>query len=71
MPMTEAVAIRERSETDEILRVLVWRFNQLCRGGFELGLATTIATRLDVDLHEAIDLVERGCPPETAGRILL
>ena len=71
MPMPEAVATRETTETDEILRVLVWRFNQLCRSGFELELATTIATRLDVDLHAAINLVERGCPPETAGRILL
>jgi len=26
---------------------------------------------MDVDLHRAIDLVERGCPPETALRILL
>jgi len=49
----------------------VWRFKQLCRTGFELELATTLAARVDVDLHEAIDLVERGCPPEIAGRILL
>ena len=71
MLMPEAVATRETTETDEILRVLVWRFNQLCRSGFELELATTIATRLDVNLHAAINLVERGCPPETALRILL
>ena len=69
--MTEAVATRPSSEADEILRVLVWRFRQLCQSGFELELATTIAARLDVNLHEAIDLVERGCPPDTAGRILL
>ena len=71
IPMPEAIATPETAETDEILRVLVWRFNQLCRSGFELELATTIATRLDVNLHAAINLVERGCPPETAGRILL
>ena len=69
--MTPLVATPESTETEELLRVLVWRFKQLCRSGFELELATTIAARMDVDLHEAIDLVERGCPPDTAGRILL
>jgi hypothetical protein len=29
-----------------------------------------LASRFDVDLHEAISLVERGCPPELAIRIL-
>ena len=69
--MSNAVVPETRGEADEILRVLVWRFKQLCASGFGLELATTIATRLDVDLQEAIDLVERGCPPDTAGRILL
>jgi hypothetical protein len=69
--MSHLVATRETTETEELLRVLVWRFKQLCRTGFELELATTLAARVDVDLHEAIDLVERGCPPEIAGRILL
>jgi hypothetical protein len=69
--MSHLVATRETTETEELLRVLVWRFKQLCRTGFELELATTLAARVDVDLHEAIDLVERGCPPEVAGRILL
>ena len=69
--MSHLVATPEATETEEVLRVLVWRFKQLCRTGFELELATTLAARIDVDLHEAIGLVERGCPPETAGRILL
>ena len=69
--MPHLVATPESTDTEELLRVLVWRFKQLCRTGFELELATTLAARMDVDLHEAIDLVERGCPPEIAGRILL
>ena len=69
--MPHLVATPESTDTEELLRVLVRRFKQLCRTGFELELATTLAARMDVDLHEAIDLVERGCPPEIAGRILL
>jgi hypothetical protein len=69
--MTYLVATPEHTDTEELIRVLVWRFKQLCRTGFELELATTIAARMDVDLHEAIDLVEHGCPPELAGRIVL
>jgi hypothetical protein len=69
--MTYLVATPERTDTEELIRVLVWRFKQLCRSGFELELATTIAARVDVDLHRAIDLVEHGCPPELAGRIVL
>ncbi len=69
--MTHLVATPESTDTEQLLRVLVWRFKQLCRSGFELELATTIAARMDVDLHDAIKLVERGCPPELAGRIIL
>ena len=69
--MTYLVATPESTDTEELIRVLVWRFKQLCRSGFELELATTIAARMDVDLHEAIDLVEHGCPPDLAGRIVL
>jgi hypothetical protein len=69
--MTHLVATPESTDTEELIRVLVWRFKQLCRSGFELDLATTIAARMDVDLHEAIDLVEQGCSPELVGRIVL
>jgi hypothetical protein len=69
--MTHLVATPESTDTEELLRILVWRFKQLCRSGFELELATTIAARMDVELHAALDLVEQGCPPDVAARILL
>jgi hypothetical protein len=69
--MSTAVAIREALERDDVTRVLTWRFAQLTRVGFEPETATVLAARFDVDLHEALDLVGRGCPPETAARILL
>jgi len=50
--------------------VLCWRRDQLVAAGFELPLAADIAKRRGYDLHALIELVERGCPPELAVRIL-
>ena len=56
---------------DEAGEVLAWRFDTLCRCGFDLDAAAVIAANVEVDLHRAVDLVERGCPPDIAARILL
>jgi hypothetical protein len=52
---------------DEVLR---WRRDQLVAAGFEPSLAGVVARRHGYDLHALIELVERGCPPELAVRIL-
>ena len=54
----------------ELDRVERWRTAELMRVGFAGDDAVALAGRLDVDLHEAIELVQRGCPPELAFRIL-
>ena len=54
----------------ELERVERWRTAELMRVGFDGEDAVALAVRSDVDLHEAIALVERGCPPELAVRIL-
>jgi hypothetical protein len=51
-------------------RVERWRTAELMRVGFPGDDAVALAARLDVDLHEAIELVRRGCPPQLAIRIL-
>ena len=51
--------------------VVDWRLAQLFRAGYDARDAAVLAARLDVDLHEAIDLLVRGCPSATALRILL
>ena len=61
----------EDLHVDEAAEVLAWRFDALCRTGFDLDAAAVIAANVEVDLHEAIDLVRRGCPPALATRILL
>jgi hypothetical protein len=62
-------AAHEIIET-ETERVERWRTAELMRVGFPGDDAVVLAARLDVDLHQAIELVRRGCPTELAVRIL-
>jgi hypothetical protein len=61
--------LREVETEDD--RVLAWRLHELRRAGYAERLAHRLALRRQVDLHLAVDLLGRGCPPETAARILL
>jgi hypothetical protein len=54
----------------ELDRVERWRTAELMRVGFPGDDAVALAARFEVDLHDAIELVQRGCPPELAVRIL-
>ena len=56
---------------DEAERVIRWRFDELIRAGYESDEALKVAVRVEVDLHIATELVRRGCPAQTAVRILL
>lgn len=51
--------------------VALWRFAQLRHAGYGRREASLIAGRRDVDLHLAVDLLQNGCPVETALEILL
>jgi hypothetical protein len=50
--------------------VAEWRRRRLLAAGFAPELAARLAERCDVDLHATLELVDRGCPPELAARIL-
>ena len=52
-------------------RIERWRAEELERAGYELRAAGRLAVRHDVDLHLAIDLLQRGCSVELALKILL
>jgi hypothetical protein len=58
----------DETEAEAILR---WRFDELVRAGFDIGSALLLASHVEVDLHDASSLVGRGCPSDTAIRILL
>lgn len=50
--------------------VVAWRRVQLERSGLAPRLAARVARDGRYDLHRLIELVERGCPPALALRIL-
>lgn len=47
-----------------------WRREQLARVGFDEVSAAKLAGGDEVDLHQVLDLVARGCPLPLATRIL-
>jgi hypothetical protein len=58
-------------DAGESQQVFCWRLDVLERAGYPTDAAGLLATCTHVDLHVATDLRHRGCPPETALRILL
>jgi len=52
-------------------RIERWRVEELERAGYSHDDAAELAARSYVDLHLAVELLERGCPSATALRILL
>lgn len=50
--------------------VEAWRLRRLVDAGFPLPLALDLAATPGVDLHALFALLDRGCPPELAARIL-
>ena len=65
--VTADVAQREAAFEE----ILDWRFEQLMRVGYDRDQALVVSWRLEVDLHQAIDLIRSGCSCELALLILL
>jgi hypothetical protein len=47
-----------------------WRRSRLRHAGFDAQLAAEIALDMRYDVSAVIDLVQRGCPPHLAVRIV-
>jgi hypothetical protein len=58
------------TEASERSKVESWRLHVLIEAGYPLPLAERLAGS-EADLHRAVELVDRGCAPETAAEILL
>ena len=50
--------------------VVAWRRTQLAEAGFPLPVASRLARDGRYDLHALLELVDRGCAPGLAVRIL-
>ena len=58
--------VHHRSDAD----VVDWRRACLRRAGFDSALAAELAGDCAFDLHALLALVDRGCRPDLAARIL-
>jgi acetylornithine/succinyldiaminopimelate/putrescine aminotransferase len=59
-----------RSHGRTLSDVSAWRARRLVRAGFAAQLAELIVADPCADIHALLELVDRGCPPELAARIL-
>jgi hypothetical protein len=50
--------------------VTSWRVERLLEAGYGGDAALVLALDRDVDLHFAVSLLQRGCPPDVALQIL-
>jgi NTE family protein len=63
------LASAPREEVPAATDVTEWRQERLTRAGFDPTLAAELATT-KIDLHELLSLLDRGCPPDLAARIV-
>jgi hypothetical protein len=59
----------DQAPPDEAARTAAWRYEQLLRLGIDPVLAWSLRHQADV-VHEVSDLIERGCSPQIAGKIV-
>ncbi len=58
------------NSADDPARWAAWRVRRLLAAGFPRPLARRLAADERVDLHALLKLVDRGCPPDLAARIV-
>lgn len=56
--------------SDEEIKVRNWRIRELDRMGVELPIAIAAAKIRSFNIHEVFKLVEKGCDPNVAVRIV-
>jgi hypothetical protein len=61
----ELIPVSERDRIEQ------WRHEALERAGYDAEAAIVLAASHDIDLHDAVSLLERGCTVELALQILL
>ncbi len=76
MGRTEVPVVANAADIELLLetesdRVTAWRACELLKAGYEPLVAVDLAEHNEVDLHFALELVERGCPHDLAAKILL
>jgi hypothetical protein len=67
--MMTTAQLQQRWVSDE--EVIRCRCEQLRNAGYDRRDADLLSSRADIDLHRAVELVQRGCSHELALSILL
>jgi hypothetical protein len=65
MPTAETNVLQTEQELVES-----WRAAELERAGYPPAAAVELAVRSDVDLHQAVELLQKGCSADLALSIL-
>ena len=68
MPPMERQPVESSHRPED--EIVLWRSARLRDSGFSGELAAALARDCAYDLHSVLELVDRGCPPELAARIL-
>ena len=68
--MSRHLRVREAASAERGGGLAGWRRRRLLRAGVDADVAAEIASNCAIDLHAMIELIERGCPPALAVRIL-
>ena len=63
-------ASQQNASEQDVGGLVPWRRRRLERAGFDVRLADELASDRRFDLHAVLELVDRGCPPGLAARIL-
>lgn len=63
--------VEQHERETELATVVGWRRQRLEQAGYEREFADILAASLDVDLHAAVQLIQRGCKQSVAVLILL
>jgi hypothetical protein len=63
-------SIHEETEIQTGSGIVAWREARLHLAGFDPETASRLAYGERIDLHALLDLIDHGCPPHLAARIL-
>ncbi len=62
--------LRRSAGEQQLAELVSWRFQYLVGAGLDAALAQAVAADPRWNLHALLELLERGCPPALAARIL-
>jgi hypothetical protein len=68
--MTRNRSIHEEVEAQDASGLVAWREARLHLAGFDAEAASGLAREEAIDFHALLDLIDHGCPPHLAARIL-